>query len=222
MTLSLDGDIGARQPGRSGEVNPILGPRPPGSSCPTMVTRVCGPHQFDQSNRLLPWLTPSCAMAGAPSTRNGRPCGSTRLSRRMWPSTAHLRPVLSVTIGAITTVVFSPCATSRIRSCGGSQCADAEADGGVDVGTLVRLGVGFDVADCTRDVHDVVRLLKASKVAATANGFMLMGHRLDQFGSTEQMHSVLDVHNDDIGACQGRRVSATSSPVTPCLSPSLS
>jgi len=145
MTLSLDGDIGARQAGRSGEVSPILGPRPPGSSCPTMVTTVCGPHQFDQSNRLLPWLTPSCAMAGAPSTRNGRPSGSTRLSRRMWPSTAHLRPVLSVTIGAITTVVFWPCATSRIRSWGGSQCADldAEADGGVDLGTLVRLGVGF-------------------------------------------------------------------------------
>ena len=63
----------------------------------------------------------------------------------MWPSTAHLRPVLSVTIGAITTVVFWPCATSRIRSWGGSQCADldAEADGGVDLGTLVRLGVGF-------------------------------------------------------------------------------
>jgi hypothetical protein len=184
MTLSLDGDIGTRQAGRSGEVNPILGPRPPGSSCPTMVTTTCRPHQFDQSNRLLPWLTPSCAMAGAPSTRNGRPSGSTRLSRRMWPSTAHLRPVLSVTIGAITTVVFSPCATSRIRSCDGSQCAelDAEADGGVDVGTLVRFDVGFDVGLCTRDVHDVLRLLKASKVAATANGFMLMGQSLDQFG----------------------------------------
>jgi hypothetical protein len=58
----------------------------------------------------------------------------------------------------------------------------AEADGGVDVGTLVRLWVGFDVADCTRDVHDVLRLLKASKVAATANGFMLMGQSLNQFG----------------------------------------
>src|SRR5450759_2662703 len=178
MTLSLDGDIGARPAGRSGEVNPILGPRPPGSSCPTMVTTVCGPHQFDQSNRLLPWLTPSCAMAGAPSTRNGRPCGSTRLSRRMWPSTAHIRPVLSVTIGAITTVVFEPCATSRIRSCGGSQCADA--DGGGDVGTLVRLGVGFDVAEFTCDAHDELRLLKASNVAATANGLMLMGFGVDR------------------------------------------
>jgi hypothetical protein len=35
---------------------------------------------------------------------------------------------------------------------------------------------------CTRDVHDVLKLLKASKVAATAHGFMLMGHRLDQCG----------------------------------------
>ena len=182
MTLSLDGDVGVRQAGRSGEVNPILGPRPSGSSCPTIVTTTCGPHQFDQSNRLLPWLTPSCAMAGAPSTRNGRPCGSTRLSRREWPSTAHIRPVLSVTIGAITTVVFEPCAISRIRSCGGSQCADADADVGVDVGTLVWLGVGFDVAVFTCDVHDELRLLKASNVAATANGLMLMGYRVDQLG----------------------------------------
>src|ERR1019366_4405921 len=118
----------------------------------------------------------------------GRPSGSTRLSRRKWPSTAHIRPVLSVTIGAITTVVFEPCAISRIRSCGGSQSTDldAEADGGVDVGTLVRLGVGFDVAECTRDVHDVLRLLKASKVAATANGLMLMGQSLNQFGRRDK------------------------------------
>jgi hypothetical protein len=59
---------------------------------------------------------------------------------------------------------------------------DAEADGGVDVGMLVRLGVGFDVAECTRDVHDVLSPLKASKVAATANGLMLMGQSLNQFG----------------------------------------
>ena len=217
MTLSRDGDIGARQAGRYGEVNPILGPP---SSCPTIVTTTCGPHQFDQSNRLAPWLTPSCTMAGAPSTRNGRPSGSTRLSRREWPSTAHLRPVLSVTIGAITTVVFEPCAISRIRSCGGSQSTDldAEADGCVDVGTLVRLGVGFDVAECTRDVHDALRLLKASKVAATANGLMLMGHEPDPVWSTELAHSLLGIHNDDIGACQGQRVAATSSPVTPCRS----
>lgn len=184
MTLSLDGDVGARQAGRSGEVNSILGPPPPGSSCPTIVTTTCGPHQFDQSNKLLPWLTPSCAIAGAPSTRNGRPSGSTRLSRREWPSTAHLQPVLSVTVGAITTVVFEPCAISRIRSCGGSQCADAdaEADWGVDVETLVWLGVGFDVAEFTCDVHDELRLLKASNVAATANGLMLMGYRVDQLG----------------------------------------
>src|ERR1035437_9353502 len=183
MTLSVDGDVGARQAGRYGEVNPILGPP---SSCPTIVTMTSGPHQFDQSNSLAPWLTPSCTMAGAPSTRNGRPCGSTRLSRRPWPLASHIRPVLSVTIGAITTVVFEPCAISRIRSCPDSQSAGvgvgAEADGGVDVGTLVRLGVGFDVADCTRDVHDVVRLLNASKVAATANGLMLMGQSLNQFG----------------------------------------
>lgn len=184
MTLSLDGEAGARQAGRYGEVNPILGPRPSGSSCPTIVTTTCGPHQFDQSKRLLPWLTPSCALAGAPSTRNGRPAGSTRLSRRMWPSTVHLRPVLSVTIGAITTVVFEPCATRRIRSWGGSQCAglDAEADGGVDDGTLVWLGVGFDVAEFTCDAHDELRLLKASNVAATASNLMLMGYRVDQLG----------------------------------------
>ena|GEM_PF-2557293 len=102
----------------------------------------------------------------------------------MWPSTVHLRPVLSVTIGAITTVVFEPCATRRIRSWGGSQCAglDAEADGGVDDGTLVRLGVGFDVAEFTCDAHDELRLLKASNVAATASNLMLMGYRVDQLG----------------------------------------
>jgi hypothetical protein len=106
----------------------------------------------------------------------------------MWPSTAHLRPALSVRIGAITTVVFSTCATSWIRSCGGSQCADAgaEADAGADVGldveTLVWLGVGFDVAEFTCDAHDELRLLKASNVAATANGLMLMGYKVDQLG----------------------------------------
>ena len=184
MTLSLDGDDGARQAGRYGEVNAILGPPPPGSSCPTIVTTTRGPHQFDQSKRLAPWLMASFAMAGAPSTRNGRPAGSTRLSRRMWPSTAHLRPVLSVTIGAITTVVFEPCATRRIRSWGGAQsaCLDAEADGGVDDETLVRLGVGFAVAEFTCDAHDELRLLKASNVAATANSLMLMGYRVDQRG----------------------------------------
>jgi hypothetical protein len=67
---------------------------------------------------------------------------------------------------------------------------DAEADGGVDVGTLVRLGVGFDVAECTREVHDVLRLLKASKVAAAANGLILMGHSLDQFvDGTDALHA---------------------------------
>jgi len=175
MTLSLEGDIGARQAGSSGEANPILGPPPPGSSCPTIVTMTCGPHQFDQSNRLLPWPTLSCAMAGAPSTPKGRPCGSARLSRRMWPSTAQLRPALSVTIGAITTVEFSPCATSRIRSSGGSQCADAEADVVVDVEMVLWLDVGLDIAEFTCDVHDEVRLPKASNVAAIANGLMLIG-----------------------------------------------
>jgi len=121
----------------------------------------------------------------------------------MWPSTAHLRPVLSVTIGAITTVVFWPCATSRIRSWGGSQCADldAEVDGGVDVGTLVRLGVGFDVTGCTRDVHDTLRQLKASNVAATANGLMLMGHEPAPVWSTEQAHSMLDIECACGGLC---------------------
>jgi hypothetical protein len=79
-------------------------------------------------------------------------------------------------------VVFSPCATSRIRSCGGSQCADADADAGVDVETLVWLGVGFDVAEFTCVAHDELRLLKASNVPATANGLMLMGYRVDQLG----------------------------------------
>lgn len=85
---------------------PALGPRPPGSSCPTIVTTTCGPHQFDQSNRLLPWLTPSCAMAGAPSIPKGRPCGPTRLGRRMWPL-SRAPSVRTVSHGrAITTVVF--------------------------------------------------------------------------------------------------------------------
>lgn len=98
----------------------------------------------------------------------------------MWPSTAHVRPALSVTIGAITTVVFSPCATSRIRSCGGSQCADAEADVGVDLEMVIWLGVGFDVAEFTCDAHDEVRLLKASNVAAAANGLMPMEFGVDR------------------------------------------
>jgi len=56
---------------------------------------------------------------------------------------------------------------------------DAEADGGVDDGTLVRLGVGFDVAEFTCDAHDELRLVKASNVAANANNLMLMGYRVD-------------------------------------------
>ena len=81
-------------------------------------------------------------------------------------------------------MVFEPCATRRIRSWGGAQCAclDAEADGGVDDETLVRLGVGFAVAEFTCDAHDELRLLKASNVAATANSLMLMGYRVDQRG----------------------------------------
>ena len=81
-------------------------------------------------------------------------------------------------------MVFEPCATRRIRSWGDLQsaCLDAEADGGVDDETLIRLGVGFDVAEFTCDAHDELRLLKASNVAATANGLMLMGYRVDQLG----------------------------------------